>query len=63
LRIIKWGQLVELIEVVLLHELTHWTDDRDYRDYTGKAVEEGALFEEIVYRQVIDNRSAEKYWY
>lgn len=61
LRITKWGELVELVEVILLHELTHWTDDRDRRDYTGEDIEEGDLFEETAYGYVITPRSAERY--
>ncbi len=61
LRITKWGELVELVEVILLHELTHWTDDRDRIDRTGDDIEEGVLFEETVYGYVITTRSAERY--
>jgi hypothetical protein len=61
LRITKWGELVQFVEVILLHELTHWTDDRDHRDHTGEEIEEGDLFEETVYGYVITPRSAERY--
>jgi hypothetical protein len=61
LRITKWGEPVQLVEVILLHELTHWTDDRDRIDHTGPDVEEGNLFEELNYGYVITPRSAERY--
>lgn len=61
LRITKWGEKVELVEVILLHELTHWTDDRDLIDHTGPNVEEGNLFEELKYGYVITPRTAERY--
>ncbi len=60
LRITKWGQPVQLVEVILLHELTHWADFRDGVDDTGN-LEEGDEFEMAVYGYVITNRSAEHY--
>ncbi|MEZ5426549.1 MAG: hypothetical protein R2747_09815 [Pyrinomonadaceae bacterium] len=63
LRITKWGQLVELVEIILLHELTHWADDRDLIDHTGDQVEEGFLFERIVYGHVINGRAADQYYW
>src|SRR5262245_11829321 len=44
------GELVELVTVTLLHELTHWADDQDGVDTPG---EEGELFEQEVYGKVI----------
>lgn len=50
------GQLVYLVGVTLLHELTHWADDQDSDDFTGGVEgEEGDEFERVVYGGVIDN--------
>ncbi len=59
--ITKSGEVLRLVEVILLHELTHWTDDRDRIDHTGPDVEEGNLFEKLNYGYVITPRSAERY--
>jgi hypothetical protein len=45
------GQLVYLVGVTLLHELTHWADDQDGVDTPG---EEGEAFERAIYGGVID---------
>jgi hypothetical protein len=50
LRKTKWGHLVYLVGVTLLHELTHWADDQDGIDTEG---EEGEHFERAVYGKVI----------
>lgn len=50
------GQLVYLVGVTLLHELTHWADDQDGDDFTGGVEgEEGDEFERVVYGGVINN--------
>ena len=46
----KSGDLVYLVGVTLLHELTHWADDQDGTDTVG---EEGEHFENAVYGKVI----------
>ena len=46
----KSGQLVYLVGVTLLHELTHWADDQDGVDTPG---EEGEHFENAIYGKVI----------
>jgi hypothetical protein len=61
LRITKYGQPVELVEVILLHELTHWADARDGIDDTGNDVEEGIEFEKSLYGLIVTHRSAERY--
>jgi hypothetical protein len=45
------GQLVFLVGVTLLHELTHWADDQDSVD--DPPVEEGEEFEKQTYGGVI----------
>ncbi len=46
----KSGNLVYLVGVTLLHELTHWADDQDGIDTEG---EEGEHFENAMYGKVI----------
>lgn len=47
----KWGAGVYLVGVTLLHELTHWADNRDGIDFPD---EEGEQFEKDVYGMVIN---------
>jgi len=42
----------KMLEVVIKHELTHFFDDKDGKDYPG---EEGEKFEKKVYGKVIKN--------
>ena len=58
---INLGEPVELVEVILLHELTHWADDRDYLDQTGPNVEEGNEFEMSYYGKIVTPRTSESY--
>ena len=46
----KGGDRVHLAGVTVLHELIHWADDQDGKDYKG---EEGELFEKAVYGKVL----------
>lgn len=49
------GQLVYLLGVTLLHELTHWADDQDGVDFEGGSDgEEGNEFERRIYGGVIN---------
>ena len=41
---------VYLVGVTLLHELAHWADDQDGKDYPG---EEGEALEKLLYGKVI----------
>lgn len=50
LRKTKSGNLVYLVGVTLLHELTHWADDQDGIDTEG---EEGEHFENAIYGKVL----------
>ncbi len=45
------GQMVYLVGVGLLHELTHWADDQDGTD--DPPVEEGDEFEKAIYGAVV----------
>ena len=44
------GKLVYMVGATLLHELTHWSDDLDGKDYAG---EEGESFEKAVYGKIV----------
>jgi hypothetical protein len=46
----KGGGKVHLAGATVLHELIHWADDQDGKDYRG---EEGELFEKAVYGKVL----------
>ena len=46
----KGGSKVHLSGATILHELVHWADDQDGKDYKG---EEGELFEKAVYGKVL----------
>ena len=46
----KSGRRVHLAGATVLHELIHWADDQDGKDYKG---EEGELFEQAVYGKVL----------
>jgi hypothetical protein len=53
-RLTKNGQPVDLVEVILLHELTHWAD---YQDGKANKIEVGDWFEEEYYGHIITHRS------
>ncbi len=46
----KSGKSIYLVGATLLHEMIHWADDKDGKDYPG---EEGKLFEKEVYGMII----------
>lgn len=54
-RLTKWSQQIDLIEAILLHELTHWADYQDGR--VSNEIEVGDYFEEAVYGHIITVRS------
>ncbi|MEZ5427643.1 MAG: hypothetical protein R2747_15350 [Pyrinomonadaceae bacterium] len=56
-RYTKWGEKVDLVEVILLHELTHWADLQDGKMNGDKEIEMGNEFEKAIYGHLITHRS------
>jgi hypothetical protein len=46
------GETVEVVTVILLHELTHWADDQDGKDEDPKT-EEGQMFEKMIWGRLV----------